>query len=176
MITNREDRASLLIKLRDCEHANDKVTHEVIDLLRQTFLTPFDRSDMHVLVVKMDDILDIIYYIGKRLTIYDVSRMPEELVQLAQIVMESSQELSKAVAGLHDLRNLQDVQRRCIEVKRLETEADEKINTVIARLFSNGWEPCEVIKLKELVENIEAAADKCEDVSNIIESIMLKNS
>ncbi len=176
MIANKEGREERVKELKDYEHIGDKITHDVIDLLHQTFLTPFDRSDIHTLVVKMDDILDIVYFIGKRLTVYDVTEMPEEVAQLAEIVWQSTAELSKAIAGLESLKNTQKVLNHCIEVNRLENEADEKMNIVIEKLFRNSWETIEVIKLKELVENLEAAEDKCEDVANIIENIILKHA
>ena len=176
MIAKKEGREEQAKQLKDYEHVGDKITHDVIDLLHQTFLTPFDRSDIHTLVVKMDDILDIVYYIGKRMTIYDVSEMPEEVAQLAEIVNKSAMEISKAIAGLESLKNTQKVLNHCIEVNRLENEADELMNTVIEKLFRNGWNPIEVIKLKEIVENLEAAEDKCEDVANIIENIILKHA
>jgi hypothetical protein len=176
MIANKDKREEMARQLKDYEHVGDKITHDVIDLLHQTFLTPFDRSDIHTLVVKMDDILDIVDYIGKRMTIYDVSEMPEEVAQLAEIVNQSAMEISKAIAGLESLKNTQKVLNHCIEVNRLENEADELMNTVIEKLFRNGWNPIEVIKLKEIVENLEAAEDKCEDVANIIENIILKHA
>jgi len=176
MIANKGEREELVHKLKDYEHVGDKITHDVVDLLHQTFLTPFDRSDIHTLVTKMDDILDIVYYVGKRMTIYDVSDMPEEVAQLADIVNQSAEEISKAIADLESLKNVKKVLNHCIEVNRLENEADEKMNVVIEKLFRNGWDPIEVIKLKEIVENLEAAEDKCEDVANIIENIILKHA
>lgn len=176
MIANKDERPELVRQLKDYEHVGDKITHDVIDLLHQTFLTPFDRSDIHTLVVKMDDILDIVYYIGNRLTRYNVSEMPKEVLELAQIVLRSTEEISKAVSGMKNLKNMQKVLNHCIEVNSLENEADEKTNAVIEKLFGNGWEPLQVIKIKELIENLEAAADKCEDVANIIENILLKHT
>lgn len=176
MIANKGEREELVRQLKDYEHIGDKITHEVVDLLHQTFLTPFDRSDIHTLVVKMDDILDIVYYVGKRLTIYNVSEMPEEVAQLAEIVDRSAMEISNAIADLKSLKNVKKVLDHCIEVNRLENEADEKMNVVIENLFRNGWDAIEVIKLKEIVENLEAAEDKCEDVANIIENIILKHA
>lgn len=176
MIANKEERPELVRQLKDYEHVGDKITHDVIDLLHQTFLTPFDRSDIHTLVVKMDDILDIIYYIGNRLTRYRVSEMPNEVLELAKIVLRSTEEISKAVSGMKNLKNMQKVLNHCIEVNSLENEADEKTNAVIEKLFGNGWETLQVIKIKELIENLEAAADKCEDVANIIENILLKHT
>ncbi len=176
MIANKDEREELVKQLKDYEHVGDKITHDVVDLLHQTFLTPFDRSDIHTLVVKMDDILDIVYYIGKRLTIYNISEMPDEVAQLAEIVNRSAEEIAKAIAGLESLKNVKKVLNHCIEVNRLENEADEKMVVVIENLFRNDWDAIEVIKLKEIVENLEAAEDKCEDVANIIENIILKHA
>lgn len=176
MIADKERRAELAIELKECEHRGDKITHEVIDLLRETFLTPFDRGDMYTLMVKLDDILDIIWYVGNRMTRYNVERMPKEVAKMANIVMRSSQELSKAVAGLSNMKNSQKVLNHCVEINRLENEADEEVNHVIEELFSGAWNPMDVIKLKELVENLEACADKCEDVANVIEGIILKHA
>jgi len=176
MIDKKEDRPRLLEQLKDCEHVGDKLTHEVIDLLRETFLTPFDRSDMHMLIVKLDDILDIVYYIGNRMTRYNIDRMPKEVTRLAHILTKSTEEISKALVDLSNPKNMQNVLDRCVEINRLENEADEQVNHVIEELFGGKWDAIDIIKIKELVENLEAAADKCEDVSNIIEGIILKHS
>lgn len=175
MIANKEERVESSKELKDIEHAGDKITHEVIDLLRQTFLTPFDRSDMYMLIVKLDDILDIVNFIGNRMTRYNIEEMPKEVPLLANAVLKSAEELSKAMGGLRNLKNSQKVLDHCIEINRLENEADEFVNTAIEELFSNNWDPIQIIKLKEIVENLEAAADKCEDVANIIEGIILKH-
>lgn len=176
MISNKDDRPELSKQMKDLEHVGDKITHEVIDLLRQTFLTPFDRHDMYTLAVALDDILDIIDYVGNRLTRYNVSEMPGEVSQLAHIVSRATEELSKALAALKNLKNSQKVLEHCIEVNRLENEADDMVNLIIEDLFGNKWEPIQVIKIKELAENLETAADKCEDVANVIEGIILKHA
>lgn len=176
MIAHKEDRHEMLVQLKEFEHVGDHITHDVIDLLHTTFLTPFDRSDIYTLIVKMDDILDIAHYVGNRLTRYNISDMPDEVTQLADIVCKSSQEIALAVSDLKNLKNSQRILCHCIEINRLENEADEKINNSIEGLFGNGWDPYEVIKLKELLENLETAADKCEDVANIIEGIILRNA
>jgi uncharacterized protein Yka (UPF0111/DUF47 family) len=175
MIEKRDGRAERLKLLKDYEHIGDKITHEVIDLLRETFLTPFDRMDMYTLSVKMDDILDIIYYIGNRLTRYNIEKMPPGVAALADIVRRSTIEISHAVSGLRNMKNSQTVLDHCVKINTFENEADDKVNLLIEELFGKRWEPIEVIKIKELVENLEAAADKCEDVANVMEGIILKH-
>lgn len=176
MIAHKERRGELLEMLKEHEHIGDDITHSVIDLLHHTFLTPFDRADIYTLIVKMDDILDIAYYVGNRMKRYDISDMPVEMKYLADIVHRASKEISQAMVELKDLKNSQNTLKHCIEINRLENEADDNINTAIEGIFRNGWDPYEVIKLKELLENLEAAADKCEDVANIIEGIILRNA
>ncbi len=176
MISHKEERHELSKQLKECEHAGDKITHEVIDLLRETFLTPFDRSDMYNLAVKLDDILDIVNFIGNRLTRYNIDKMPKEVGLLSDIVLQASQELSKALLNLRNMKHSQKVLEHCIEINRLENEADELVNSSIDDLFSNNWHPLDIIKIKEMVENLETAADKCEEVANVIEGIILKHS
>ena len=176
MIDQPVDRHVMVEQLKDIEHVGDHITHDVIDLLHKTFLTPFDRIDIHTLIVKMDDILDIAYYVGNRLTRYNITVIPHELGELAEILHKATQELAKAVPFLRHMKNSPKILSHCIEVNRLENEADEKINAVIESLFNNSYTPYDVIKIKELVENLEGATDKCEDVANLMEGIILRNA
>ncbi len=176
MIENKARREELLVQLKDCEHDGDKITHDTIDLVHSTFLTPFDRTDMRKLLVKMDDVLDRCHSTGNRLTKYNVTEMPDELFKLAQTVRRAAGEILGAVSGLRNIKNVQTVLNHCREINRLEREADELINAAFTTLFDNSWDPLEVIKLKELAEIIEAAADKSKNVSDIIEGIILKNT
>lgn len=176
MIDKKDERIPLLKQLVDREHDGDKITHEVINLLRETFLTPFDRHDMYTLIVKLDDILDIIYFIGNRMTRYNIIEMPHEVNKLADIVLKASEELANALDCLDNMKNCQKVLDRCVEINSLENEADEQVNHVIEEIFSGKWDAMDVIKIKELVENLETCADKCEDVANIIEGIILKHA
>lgn len=176
MVRSRDERHALVEELKDIEHVGDHITHDVIDLLHTTFLTPFDRMDIHALVVKMDDILDIAYYVGNRMTRYNITEMPGELGDLAEILHSSSVEINKAMPHLRHMKNSPKILSHCIEINRLENDADEKVNAVIESLFTNGYSPYDLIKIKELVENLEAAADKCEDVANLMEGIILRNA
>lgn len=176
MIKQKDERASLLEVLKDYEHIGDHITHDVIDLLHHTFLTPFDRVDIHKLITKMDDILDISFYVGNRMTRYHMTEVPDEVLQLAEITHTASKEIAKAVSYLRHLKNTKQILTHCIEVNRLENEADEIINSMIERLFNDGTDPFQLIKVKEIIENLELATDKCEDVADIIEGIILRNA
>lgn len=176
MIAKPEDRHSLVIQLKDLEHVGDRITYEVIDLVRETFLTPIDRTDIHMLAVRLDDVLDLVYYTGNRMTRYNVDRMPQQMSQLAELVCQSSIAVSKAINGLREMKKVQNILDHCGEVNRLEKVADEATNAAIEELFNGNWDPFQVIKLKELIEHLEAAVDKCEDVANIVEGIILKSA
>jgi len=176
MIAQKERRVELLKELKDCEHKGDRVTHETINLVRETFLTPFDRSDMHNLIVRMDDILDNVYHIGNRLTRYDVDAIPSELVELADLVSASADQVVLAVKDLSHPKKFHDVLKHCIQIKSLEKKADLVLNAAIELIFNNGFDAFQLIKLKELGEKLEAATDQCKNVANIIEGIILKHA
>lgn len=176
MIADKGKRVDLLKELKECEHEGDRITHGVVNLVRETFLTPFDRSDMHRLVVRMDDILDNIYHIGNRLTRYDVDSIPAELVQLSDLVQASAAEVALAVKGLSQPKKFHDVLKHCVEIKSYEKKADKVLNVAIELIFSTGLDAFQLIKIKELAEKLEAATDQCKDVANIIEGIILKHA
>lgn len=175
MLASKPERPELLGKLKEYELIGDEITYEVIDLLHHTFLTPFDRSDMHTLIVKMDDVLDFAYYVGNRLTRYDVQQTSQEMLDLADIICRASQEIVTAVEDLRDLKNSKRILGSCKRISELENEADEKMNTSLEMIFKSGWDPLEIMKVKELLEHLEGAVDKCEDVANIIEGIILRH-
>lgn len=176
LIATKEDRAPYLEKMKAYELAGDKITREVINLLHQTFLTPLDRSDMHTLIVTMDDILDLANFVGGRMTRYAITEMPKEMLALAQILHECAKELALAVKDLENLNKSHAIHQHCIAVNVLEKQADEQINHAIGELFTKHWDPYEVIKLKELLENLEYAVDTCQDVANLIEAIVIRNA
>lgn len=174
--TPKEGRSPLLKELKDIEHDGDKITHETIDLVRSTFLTPFDRTDIHSLTVELDDILDVIYHIGNRLTRYGIIEVPTELKQLCDFGLLACEEIQKAIKELRNTKNTVKIIGHCREVSRIEKQADDMLNVALEMLFSNQFDPFEVIKLKELGESLETATDKCKNVANIIEGIILKHA
>ncbi len=175
MIEHPNDRTRLAVQLKEYEHAGDRVKHEVVELLRQTFLTPFDRLDMYNLAIKLDKILDSINFIGNRLTRYHVTQLPPQVLQLAKIVLHSTQILSKMIPLLRNLKHCELIVAQCQSISLLEHEADEQLNLVLEDLFNNQWDAIQIIKVKELVEGLEATSDRCKGVANIIEGIILKH-
>jgi predicted phosphate transport protein (TIGR00153 family) len=174
--TPKEGRAPLLKELKDIEHEGDKITHDTIDLVRSTFLTPFDRTDIHSLAVELDDILDVIYHIGNRLTRYGIVAVPVELKQLCDFGLLGCEEIQKAIKELRNTKDSVKIIGHCREVNRIEKQADDMLNVALEMLFNKQFDPYEVIKLKELGESLETATDKCKNVANIIEGIILKHA
>lgn len=176
LIATKENRGPYLEKMKAYELAGDKITREVTNLLHQTFLTPLDRSDMHTLIVTMDDILDLANFVGNRMTRYEITEMPKEMLTLAQILHQCAKELALAVKDLENLNQSHAIHQHCMAVNVLEKKADEQIGQAIGDLFTKSWDPYEVIKLKELLENLEYAVDTCQDVAHLIEAIVIRNA
>jgi len=154
------------------ERAADKITHECMTLLHKTFITPFDRDQIHQLISRMDDILDLIDAVADRLLIYKIKNPTDGCLAMAKIIVKTTEETDRAVRCLRTLSPL--YQKHSIEVNRLENEADRLLRDELAALFEGGTDAIEVIKWKELYETMEAVTDRCEDVLNVIEGITLK--
>lgn len=162
--------------LEDLEHKGDQLTHDTMELLNKTFITPLDREDIHELVSSLDDILDFIYGSAYRMALYKIPYVSEEFKALARIVVRTSEEVSKATLRLKDLKNSKMILAQCIEINRLENEADEAHRHAVATLFDKEKDPINVIKIKEILDHMEIATDHCEDVANVVESIVIKNA
>lgn len=160
-------------KIRDIEHRGDDMTHRVLIKLNQTFITPFDREDIHLLASSLDDVLDFVYSAADRLVTYKITQPSPSAKILAGIILKQAEELKKAVALLDKDHRLLE---HCVEVNRLENEADQVSREAIGRLFDGGYDPITLIKLKELLEILEEASDKAEDVANVLEAVVLKNA
>jgi predicted phosphate transport protein (TIGR00153 family) len=160
-------------QLKGLEHKGDDLTHNILTKLNQTFITPFDREDIYRLASSLDDVLDFVYAAGVRLTMYKIKHAPEAASRLAEIIVLQCDQLSAALAGLEK----QDrVLEHCVEINRLENEADQVARTAIGVLFEKETDPISLIKLKELYEILETATDKAEDAANVLEGVVLKSA
>jgi len=166
-----EERVRLL---KEIEHRGDEMTHNILTKLNQTFITPFDREDIHQLASSLDDVLDFTYAAGVRLTMYKITSAPEAAPKLADILVRQTDQLSQAMGRLE--KNHDHVLENCVEINRLENEADQVARTAIAVLFDKEKDPISLIKLKELFEVLETATDKAEDVANVLEAVVLKSA
>lgn len=160
-------------KIKEIEHRGDDMTHRLLVKLNQTFITPFDREDIHLLASSLDDVLDFVYSASYRLLNYKITQPSPSARVLAGIILKQAEELKKAVALLNKDGQLLE---HCVEVNRLENEADQVSREAIGRLFDGGYDPITLIKLKELLEILEEASDKAEDVANVLETVVLKNA
>jgi predicted phosphate transport protein (TIGR00153 family) len=163
-------------QLKELEHQGDRITHETLDKLNTTFITPFDREDIHVLATRLDDIIDATDNAAQRLVVYRITKVPPKFLELADLLVESAKEVQKAVLALPDRKKLTSAITSCVEINRLENEADVIHREALAELFDNAHDAIEVVKLKDLFSFLEEATDRCEDVANVIETIIIKGS
>jgi len=160
-------------EIRRIERIGDDMTHSILTRLNQTFITPFDREDIHQLASSFDDVLDFINAAGARIVMYRITKPPSAAGELARLILAQSVELQKA---LPLLRKNGDILTHCVEINRLENEADLVSRAAIARLFEEEKDPINLIKTKELIEFLEMATDKAEDVADVLETVVLKNT
>ncbi|MFM8410612.1 MAG: DUF47 domain-containing protein [Alphaproteobacteria bacterium] len=163
-------------RIKTIEHEGDMITHECIEELHKTFITPIDRDSIHRLVTRMDDVLDLIESVAQRMALYDVGKPTPASVDLARVLLLSVEQLGKAVRGLRDMKNAREIQAECVEINRLENEADTLLRSAVGALFRDEKDPLTVMKWKELYEGIEEATDRCEDVANLVEGIVLEHA
>ncbi len=173
LLTNYADPAAGARRMKDLEHIGDTITHDLNTRLNQTFITPFDREDIHELASKVDDVLDLADAAAGRLVLYGVKTIRPGVAELAQILETATREILAAVRLLDKQDHILD---HCIEINRLENEGDRVCRALIATLFEEEKNPVEIIKWKEIIEAIETAIDKCEDVANVIETVVLKEA
>ena len=158
------------------EHQADEAAHTIIDRLNTTFITPFDREDIHALVKELDDIVDMINTIMNRMLVYKLSGANKNLIEFAAVIEESVRQVACAVKGMRDTKNPKAVFKHCVEVNRLENVGDAMRDKVLGELFETEKDPIVVIKLKEIYEDAETVLDICEDVVNVVESILVKQA
>ena len=161
--------------IKDIEHQADRITHDTIDKLNKTFITPIDREDIHLLASRLDDVMDSIDRAAARMELYGVVPTTE-IVKLAEHLVRPIDELRKAFPMLEDMKNAYSILKICVEVNRLENEADAVHREALRKLFAEEKDAIRIIQIKEILEALEDAYDRCEDVANIVESVVIKNS
>ncbi|MDQ4024341.1 MAG: DUF47 family protein [Actinomycetota bacterium] len=155
----------------DIEHEGDEITHEMIRRLNTTFVTPFDREDIHRLASSLDDVLDHVEAAAEYLQLHKIESPLPQMVALAEILQKAAATTATAMPGLRKMRNLEDY---WVEINRLENDGDRAYRRTIAELFSGDYKAMDVLKFKDIIEEIEQAIDRLEDVANTIESIVMK--
>ncbi len=163
-------------RIHDIEHETDVITHRCVETLHKTFITPIDRDNIHRLITRMDDIMDFVEAASERIALYELTVMTPDVRDLADVLVRATQQVELALKGLRNLKNPQAILKVCIDINRLENESDQILRRAVAKLFKEEKDPIVVIKWKEIYENLENAADRCEDVANIIEGVILEHS
>jgi uncharacterized protein len=162
-------------RLKEIEHEADVITHRTYEKMHKTFLTPLDREDIYCLINKMDSILDMAEAAAARLLLYKVKETAPALIEQARVLGEAIGKVKAIIHGLREMKNASFIIQTCVEIHTLENAGDVILRTAMAHLFENEQDVRELIKWKEIHERIEEAIDVCEDVSNIVEGIVLKN-
>ncbi len=170
------DIASLATRIKECETAGDTITHQTMKRLRENWITPLDRSDIHDIISRLDDVLDAIEEAAERIVLFEVTAAPLEAHELSELLVQSSTAVSKAVGLLRDLKRAAEVRQLCVEINELENVADQIHRRAIAALFKreNGNDPLVVMKWRDIFDSLETAADRCEDVADVIEGVVLE--
>jgi len=163
-------------KISSIEHEGDEATHAIINQLNKTFITPFDREDIHRLAKELDDVIDMITTIVSRLRIYKLSGVNKNLVEFASVIQESVNAVACAVKWMRDMKHSKSVSESCVEINRLENVGDSMRDKVLAELFEREKDPIAVIKWKEIYQDAETVLDICEDVAHVVDSILVKQA
>jgi uncharacterized protein len=169
-----DKRAALITQLEDLEHANDEFTHNLFTELGRNFITPFDREDIHYLATSLDDIADYIYAAGKKINFYRVNPNDTGMQKFAELIEQGAAQVKIAVVELRDMKNMRNITEALVKINSIENQADDVFDFSIEKLFATEPDAKEVIKKREIYQVMEIVTDKCEDASNVIESIIIK--
>jgi len=171
--TNVEDK---IAAIADLEHKGDNVTHQVAEQLHRTFVTPFDREDIAILSHTLDDVTDFIHSAADAMLLYRVSEPTQRAKELADVIVEITIEVERAVAILNKKLDQRQMLKHCVEINRLENVADRIYRAALAELFANSTDVVYIMKWREIYEHMETATDRCEDVANVLEGVAIKYS
>ncbi len=167
---NLEARAK---EIHEVEQDSDMLTHDIMKKLNKTFITPIDREDLYALASRMDDVIDLIWAVADRIVVFKVKEPMPEAIVMAKDILTTAEVMHKAVKKLK-AKNYAHVQEYCIEINRLENKVDRGFRDALGKLFDDVKDPILIIKWKEIYEHLEDASDRCEDVANVLEAIVLK--
>ncbi len=175
MMTNFDDLENRVHAIESIEKQADKVTQQTIDMLHKTFITPLDRDDIHQLITRMDDILDLLEDGAQTVSLYDIKNTTPEAKRLAELCLASAEKVKQAVGLLQNMDNSRQILEICAEIDRLEADADHVMRAAMSKLFRDEPDVRNLIKYKAIYEILETVTDRCEDVANIIQGIIVEN-
>ncbi len=164
------------IAIKKAEHVGDDITHALIEELNSTFITPFDREDIHELAQTMDSVVDYIHTTSKRIHFYKVATFPKEFVNIADKIHDANKEILFIVRGMKDVGAMMQHKQNCIRISEIESEVDDIYQAYLADLFENETNAIDLIKKRDILASLEKAMDKCDDVADVFSAIMVKMS
>ena len=170
------DVPAKVARIKDAEHRGDEFTHIAFERLHKQFITPFDRAEIHTLLSRIDDILDLADAAADRLQLYEIQRIPEDAKELGGVLVLAVEKVRDAVHGLRHFKKPESILEDCREISRLENHADALLRAALGKLFKSGMDPIGVMKWKEIYDLFETATDRCEDVADVIRGVILEHS
>ena len=173
LLDNGADRKDLAARMREAEHAGDETTHAIVRRVNSTFVTPFDREDIYRLAAGLDDVMDFMEEAVESVVLYEVEELPGELAHQVEVLQRAAEVTAEAMPRL---RTMADLEEYWIEINRLENDGDKAYRHIVAKLFSGQYDALTVLKLKNVVDNLESAIDAFESVANTVEQIAVKES
>ena len=176
LMTNFDDLEHRVHAIETIEKQADKVTHATLEMLHKTLITPLDRDDIHQLITRMDDILDLMEDVGQTIWLYDIKQITPEAKRLAELCQTCCEKVLASVSLLHNMNNAREILNICAEIDRLESDADHVMRAAMSKLFREEPDVRNLIKLKAIYEILETVTDRCEDVANIVEGIIVENA
>ena len=174
MLEDGRDWQGRVAQMTELEHQGDFITHEIFDLLHKTFITPLDHAEIQALTTGMDDVIDVIHAAADALLLYQIDTPRQEAKDLSNVILAATQEIATAVASLRQKRTLSEMMPRVMEINRLENEADRIARAAISALIVQRDDMFELIRWKEIYEQLEDATDRCEDVADVLRTVVIK--
>lgn len=171
---NIDDRAAIALKIEDLEHDNDNLTHQILIELGKNFITPFDREDIHTLATALDDVADYIHACSKKIMLYKINPNDSAIQKMSELIKLSCAQVNTIVKDLKNMSKSTEISNALVKINSIENQADDVYDLTVEKLFENESDIKLLIKKRELYQMMETATDKCEDVSNVIESILVK--
>jgi predicted phosphate transport protein (TIGR00153 family) len=171
-----EKRMPLVRQIEKLEHVGDEITHQIFQEISITFITPFDREDIQRLASVLDDVIDYIHGSAKRIELYKMDPIHPSMIKLSELIQQCAVELHSAISSLRGMKNMNKLRESLVKVNSIENHADDIFDNAVARLFEEEKDAIQIIKVKEILSALETATDKCEDVANVLESVIIKLS
>jgi len=175
-LSDLSKRKEICRKIEALEHRGDDISHRIHLELGKNFITPFDREDIHTLTSSLDDVADFIHGASNRIDLYKVEKITEPIIEIADLILEATEDVAKAVHELRNLKNIRNITDSCVRINSVENKADYIFDKAVGELFEFEKDAINLIKYKEVLSAMETATDRCEDVANVLESILVKNA